>query len=364
MTRVALLLPNLTRADAVCNDVFGMQRVLSDRGHDVRIFPFHASPGLDCPGVEPLGYLDAFLDSPVALLVYHFGVGWAEGRRIFEQARCRRVLKYHNITPPEYFAPYSPVFALPSCLGQLERSILSRAGADLYLADSAFNLNDLLDAGVDPARGRVVPPFHQIDRLQELAPVPELLAACADGWINLVMVGRVVPNKGYEDLIDAFAFYHHGYNPRSRLLLIGKGERQFSAYLRALREQIHQLCLDEVVHFTGPVSPAELRTVYEVADVFLLTSRHEGFCVPLVEAMALEVPIVAAGGCAVPETLGDGGLHWEEPDPELLAESIHRVVSDGAVSTSMRQLGRRRYENHFRNEQIETALMQALYGLL
>jgi glycosyltransferase involved in cell wall biosynthesis len=364
MTRIALLLPNLTRADAVCNDVFGMQRILSSRGHDVRIFPHYVTPGLDCPGIEPLDCLDTFLDSASALLIYHFGVGWAEGRRIFEESRCRRVLKYHNITPPEYFAPYSPVYALPSRLGQLERSILSRSGADLYLADSAFNLGDLLEAGIEPARGRVVPPFHQVDRLQEQAPVPDLRDACTDEWINLVMVGRVVPNKGYEDLIDAFAFYHHGYNPQSRLFLVGRGERQFSLYLRELREQIHELSLDEVVHFTGPVSQAELRTLYEVAEVFLIASRHEGFCVPLVEAMALEVPIVAAGGCAVPETLGNAGLHWEEADPELLAESIHRVASDGAVSTSLRQLGRSRYLDHFSNERIETELMQALDGLL
>jgi glycosyltransferase involved in cell wall biosynthesis len=338
-----------------------MERVLSERGHEVQIFAPKIAPGLT--QAQPLDRLEAFL-SPSSLLIYHFSVGWSEGAHIFRQARCHRVLKYHNITPPDYFLPYSLAYALPCRMGQLERMSLSRCGADLYLADSSFNLGDLLDAGMDPARGHVIPPFHQVDRLRQAAPVPKLQKACADGWINLLMVGRIVPNKGFEELIDAFAFYHHGYNPQSRLILVGKVDSRLLDYLKELKQQTFELDLENAVHFTGPVSEAELRTFYESADVFLLASRHEGFCVPLLEAMALEVPVIAAGACAIPETLGDGGLLWDEPDPELLAESIHRIVSDGAVNTSLRQLGRQRYENHFRNEHIESTLMRVLGGLL
>src|SRR5439155_3945154 len=128
-------------------------------------------------------HLDSFLNSS-AVLLYHFSAGWDEGYRIFREARCRRVLKYHNVTPAEYYTAYSPAVALACRLGQLECRGLSQCEADLYLADSSFNLNDLLDGGIDPSRGLVVAPFHQVDRLREAAPVAKLQAACRDGCVN------------------------------------------------------------------------------------------------------------------------------------------------------------------------------------
>src|SRR6185312_16592384 len=103
-----------------------------------------------------------------------------------------------------------------------------------------------------------------------------------------------------------------------------------------------------------------LKAYYARASVFVCASEHEGFCVPVVEAMALKVPIVAYGTTAVPHTVGDAGLIWDEPDPFLLAQSIDTVVRDAAVRRQLTERGWRRYRNLFANERIERDFLHAL----
>ncbi len=138
------------------------------------------------------------------------------------------------------------------------------------------------------------------------------------------------PTKGIARLIDAFAVYHHQYNTRSRLFVVGKEDPRLAAYTASLHEQVDRLEVAGAVVFTGEVSESLLKTHYLLADAFLMTSQHEGFGVPLIEAMAMNVPLVALGTTAVPGTIGEAGLVWEENDPYLLAESIHQVTQDQA----------------------------------
>jgi glycosyltransferase involved in cell wall biosynthesis len=147
-----------------------------------------------------------------------------------------------------------------------------------------------------------------------------------DGRVNLLFVGRIIPNKKIDDLIRTFALYQRHLHARSRLLLVGD-YRGHERYFDRLQEMVRALGVQEVV-FTGHVDDDDLRAAYAAADLFLCLSEHEGYCVPLVEAMACGVPVVAYDAGAVAETLRGGGLLLREKDPATVAEAVHAVLTD------------------------------------
>jgi glycosyltransferase involved in cell wall biosynthesis len=178
------------------------------------------------------------------------------------------------------------------------------------------------------------------------------------------MVGRIAPNKGHPALIEAFAAYHRDYNQESRLLIVGKEETRLNAYNRMLRKIAARLKVQGAVVFAGGVPDNQLKAYYEAAHVFMITSEHEGFCVPLVEAMSMKMPIVAYASSAIPATVNGVGLVWHERNPYLLAESVNSIVKDEHLAAALGEMGWRRYEQHFTNERIETQFMSVIRQLL
>jgi glycosyltransferase involved in cell wall biosynthesis len=362
MSRIAILSLSISPGDAVGNDALEMHRILSGRGHESALFNSHwVKPS---PHTQDFAELPAFLgDDPEGILLYHHAVGWMAGLELLRQLTCRRVVKYHNVTPGRFFAGF-PGDQLRVCqMGRDQLHDLAQADCDLYLSDSPYNQSELLGVGAAVERCAVVPPFHHIDRLNSLPADPEVLRRLGDGQTNLLFVGRRAPNKGHRFLIDAFAAYHEHYNSNSRLLLLGKEDRHLIAYSNLLREQASRLGVLDRVLFLDSATESELKAYYQTASVFVAASEHEGFCVPVVEAMALKVPIVAYGTTAVPHTVGDAGLVWDEPDPFLLAQSVDCLVRDGDLRQSLIERGRRRYESLFANIQIERAFLRALLPL-
>jgi glycosyltransferase involved in cell wall biosynthesis len=362
MTRIAILNMVVSADDAVGNDVLEMRRVLSAHGHTVVLFSSHWAQAN--AATRDIAELPAFLgDDPQSLLIYHHAIGWTAGIDLLRRTTCRRVVKYHNVTPGRFFAGFSNELVRICQRGREHLRDLARARCELYLSDSACNQSELLDAGADPTRCTVVPPFHHIDRLDRLNADAEVLRRLDDGCANLLFVGRRVPNKGHRFLLDAFAIYHEYYNRDSRLVLIGKEDRNLVAYSNQLREQASRLgILDRVVFLDG-VTDAQLKAYYKRASAFVVASEHEGFCVPLVEAMALRVPIVAYGVAAVAHTVGDAGLIWDEPDPFLLAQSLDTVIRDRGVRRQLIERGWRRYRERFSNQRIEDDFLRALRAL-
>jgi glycosyltransferase involved in cell wall biosynthesis len=363
MTRIAIVSPTILPGDAIGNDILHMRRVLTARGHQVELFSTcWGRPEPYSPDDRPLA---AFLGRDrSALVLLHHAIGWPPAVRVIAEARCRRVVRYHNVTPAHFYDLLSPKYADYCRTGRAQMRELARAGCDLYLSDSPFNQEELLQAGADPARCAVVPPFHQVDRLAEVEPDAEVLRDYGDGRTNLLFVGRRVPNKGHRILIDAFAAFRAHHDPDSRLLLVGRGDPALAAYTAALREQVRRLGLQGCVIFLEGATAGELRAYYESASSLLLASEHEGFCVPAVEAMALGVPVVAYAAAAVPQTLGTAGLAWAEPDPYLLAQSAAVVAADAGLRRRLAEAGRRRYREHFANGRLETAFLAALAPLL
>lgn len=357
MTRIAILTPSITTNDAVSNDVFGMTDVLRQLGHETRIYAEGWS--FDKPKVWPAPKIVSFLKHPSDLLIYHYSRGWDFGLNLLHELKCRKVVRYHNVTPPEFAVRFSKDYATMCLEGRNQLPFIARSGCDLFMSASAYNEEELLQGGAPLSRSSVVPPFHHIDRLKAIEADRNILDAYTDGKTNILMVGRVAPNKGHPMLIEAFAAYHHDYNRESRLIIVGKGETRLNAYNRLLHELVKRLKLQEAVIFAGEVSDGALKAFYMAAHVFMITSEHEGFCVPLVEAMSMKVPIVAYGSSAIPGTINGAGLVWKERNPYLFAESVNKVVKDKGISTALGEMGLRRYEQHFTNERIRAQFLSA-----
>lgn len=362
MPRIAILSPTLTTGDAVSNDVLGMHEVLNRRRHAVRIFC--ETHSLRHSAISDLAGIGKFLKDPTDILLYHHSRGWNPATELVRELKCRRVIRYHNVTPAKYFAGFNPYDEELSEIGRKQLSDFAAVSCDLYLSASSYSMQEVLAAGADASKSLVVSPFHHIDRLSRITPDPETLQKYSGTTANILSVGRVVPHKALDQLIEAFAHYYHGCNNRSRLIIVGKGGEGFSTYSKQLHRSVERLRLNDAVVFTGGVSDEVLKAFYQLAAAYVTTSEHEGFCVPLVEAMSMKVPIAAYASTAIPETLGDAAIVWTYRDPLLLAESIDLLVRDSSARNAFGLRGLRRYEAMFSSEQVERRFLEAMSRLL
>jgi len=362
MTRIAILTPSVTTGDAVSNDVFGMADVLRRLGHETRIYAEGWTS--DVARVWPASKLGSYLKSPKDLLIYHFSRGWDLGLKLLHEVKCRTAIKYHNVTPPEFFVKFNSDYARMCQEGRMQLPMIAGAGCDLYMSASAYSQTELLEGGVAQNRSFVIPPFHHTDRLHSIQPDQQILNRYQDGKTNILMVGRIAPNKNHGGLIETFAAYHHDYNSNSRLFIVGKSESRLNTYNRWLRKLAAHLMVKDAVIFTGEVSDQALKSFYTLADAFLMTSEHEGFCVPLIESMSLRVPIVAYATSAIPGTVNGAGLLWSERNPYLLAESVNSIVASDGVRVFLQDSGVERYQQNFTNELIGEKFVNTIQPLL
>ena len=341
--KIIQLLTTVSHGDAVSNDALVIHRLLKETGISSGIYAENVDPRLRESAVSKLQNMPQLQKDD--LLIYHLSTGTELNFRIGE-FRCRKIMIYHNVTPPAYFAPYNKELE-KLCLDGLRGMVHLRNSFEAVIADSEFNRQNLLDAGytcpvyVAP----ILIPFG--DYRQE--PDEETVRSFSDGRANILFVGRIAPNKKQEDVIRAFACYRQAYDPRARLILAGSSYGTEN-YLERLKRYAQALDVADSVVFPGHISFRQILAYYRTADAFLCMSEHEGFCVPVVEAMSFGVPVVARGMCAVPETMGNAGLLLEDGRPEPAAAALHRVITDEGLRQRLAQAGADRvrelsYEN-------------------
>jgi glycosyltransferase involved in cell wall biosynthesis len=287
--------------------------------------------------------------------IFHFALP-SPMTAAFASLEGARVLQYHNITPAAFFAPYDPALFRLAALGRDE--LRSLAGhVDLALGDSDFNRRELEAMGFAPTG--VMPIAVNTERITAAPRRPALEKILGDGLINILFVGRIVPNKRIEDHIRLAELYKRYVDSYYRFIFVGRydGLPAYYAQVRALIAEFQML--PDRFWFTGPVADDDLAAFYRWADVYLSLSEHEGFCVPLVEAMAADVPVLAYAAGAVPETLGGAGVLFEPKDLELAAEMLGTLVYDRAVRDRV-IAGQRRRLADFAPARIEQRLKEAL----
>ena len=316
------VLATLGYGDAIGHEVLGIQRVLRGAGYESDIFCETADRRLEDLTRDYRELVEA--SSADNLLLHHFSIG-SKASRVAFALPDRMALIYHNITPPEYFVGVHDLLVELCYLGRRELSAYVRR-SELALGDSEFNRQELTAIGF-PRTGvlPVVPDFSHLDRPAD----PFVARDFNDESVNLLFVGRIIPNKRIDELIRIFHAYKTRFNPRSRLIVVGAYDG-FETYLAMLHGLVGRLGTKDV-HLPGHVSDGELVAYYDVADLFLSASEHEGFCVPLTEAFYKRLPVVAYAATAVPSTMDGAGVLYDDRDPVHVAALIDAVLDDGAL---------------------------------
>ena len=272
------------------------------------------------------------------LTIFHFALP-SPMTAAFASLDSARVLQYHNVTPARYFAPFDPALFRLASLARAELATLV-GRVDLALGDSAYNRAELQSLGFE-ATG-VFPIAVDTSRVTQKVDRPSLERILDDGLVNFLFVGRIAPNKKIEDHIKLAEVYKRYIDAYYRFIFVGRYDAvpRYYSTIRALMTE-YRLLNDRFV-FTGPVPDEELAVYYRHAAVYISLSEHEGFCVPLVEAMAADVPVLAYAAAAVPDTLGGAGVQFAPKDLEYAAELLGELAFDDDVRAQVIAGQRRR----------------------
>jgi len=353
--RIHQWVPAAHKADAIGDSARKVRAMLREMGHESELFALTIDD--DLRG-DVLPFADAAA-SGGDVTIFHFALP-SPMTEAFARLKGAKVLQYHNITPAAFFAPYDTGLFRLAALGRQELATLA-GRVELALGDSDFNRQELESLGFN--RTGVMPIAVNTQRITAAPPRPALERILRDGLINILFVGRIVPNKKIEDHIRLAEMYKRYIDSYYRFIFVGRydGLPRYYAQIRALIEQYEML--PDRFWFTGPVPDDDLAAFYRWSDAYVSLSEHEGFCVPLVEAMAADVPVVAYAAGAVPETLGGAGLLFAPKDLEVAAELLGTVVYDHAVRAGVLEGQRRRLQD-FAPARIEQRLRETLETVL
>ncbi|HMK98059.1 MAG TPA: glycosyltransferase [Acidimicrobiales bacterium] len=338
--RVDQYLPGFAPHDAIGNHTLQARRILREAGYESDIWAEHILSPLER---EARPYLeDFFRPGEARLLIYHSSTSSPMAAWLQERSLKETLLgHYHNITPARFFARWEPPIAEAMHKARDELAMLAPSTA-MSFADSAYNEAELLELGyrstmvcpilVDLADYHLPPEPRTLDRLQHRRE---------HSGAQWLFVGRMAPNKCQHEVVGAFAVYRRLFDPGARLTLVG-GATSLS-YNHAVHQLVRELGLGESVEIIpGGLRDTELLAHWAVADVFVCLSEHEGFCVPLLEAMELGVPVVAFSAGAVPGTLGGAGALLDDKDPLNVALAVDEVCRPGPTRDRLIEMGKER----------------------
>lgn len=320
--KVLQLVTTLNYGDAVGNDVCAIKSALVEAGYETEIYAESIGNRV------PVGMAKSIAEMPILsnedILIYHLSIGT---RLNYDVAQMigKKILVYHNVTPPHYFSMYSPALVMATYEGIRGARYLADK-VDYCIADSEYNKTQLLEMNYQ-CPIEVCPILIPFSDYQKTPDEKVIDRYCNDGYVNLLFVGRIAPNKRQENVIRAFYYYHKHYNPKSRLFLVGNWSGMETYYERLVK-YVDLLDLSGYVVFPGHIRFEEILAYYHLADIFVCMSEHEGFCVPLVEAMYFNIPIIAYNTSAIGYTLDGCGLLLDDSSPEYVSAVINRVIED------------------------------------
>jgi glycosyltransferase involved in cell wall biosynthesis len=252
-------------------------------------------------------------------------------------------MSYHNVTPYAYMAPWEPAVAPELEIARQQLKSLSQK-TELAVAASNYSEVELREAGF--RKTTTAPILFDADDFssaRDQKVYDKLRKAKDAGGADWLFVGRITPHKCQHQIVQAFAVYKRLYDEDARLHLVGGLSSH--RYWSVLNQYVERLDLQDSVFITKGVSDAALSAYYAAADVFVCLSEHEGFGVPVLEALHNDLPVVAFDAAAVGETLGTGGLVLQEKSPSVVAVAVHRILSDESLRTAMRQAGHARLQD-------------------
>jgi glycosyltransferase involved in cell wall biosynthesis len=345
--------PAAHRGDAVGDSARRVRDLLRRMGHQADVFALTIDEDLDGdvrPFADPASHAGD-------LTIFHFALV-SPMTEAFARLPRGRILQYHNVTPAYFFGPWDNAMFR---LAELSRADLATlvGRTDLALGDSEYNRQELEQMGF--GNTGVFPIAVDLSRITAAIERPGLEDVLDDGLQNFLFVGRIAPNKKIEDIIRLAEFYKRYVDERYRFIFVGKtdGVPRYYNMVRALVAEF-EMPPDRFI-FTGPVPDQELAVYYRTASVYISLSEHEGFCVPLLEAMAADVPVLAFASSAVPDTLGGAGVSFAPKDLEFAAELLCELAFNDRLRASV-IAGQRRRLQDFGDDRI-TRELQQLVGM-
>lgn len=336
--RVIQVTPTVSPGDAVSNNIVALLEMLNSKGYDASVF----SERIHIPvGKNKIFFLGHFPKvTPRDVVIFHLSLA-STFTDFFINLPCKKIIIYHNVTPPRFFCEYDKsMYSL--CQNGMREARFLADKVDFCLADSEFNRRDLISMGYK-CPIEVLPILMQKSDYGQ-PPDAEVIKKYSDGWTNIFFAGRVIPNKKQEDVIAAFGWYKKYVNEKSRLFIVGRHGGEGDLYYRQLCKFVAENEIEDVI-FTGHVKFSEMIAYYKCASLFLCMSEHEGFCVPIVEAMIFDLPIIAYDAAAVGETLGGGGLLIKDKNPVFVAKCIELLLSDKKMQARFRKAQKKRLDD-------------------
>ncbi len=319
--KIVQISPGLAYGDGVTNCVFSMAKMLDELGYSNNIIAFNVDRRISDNHLMEKNIYELKDLEENDIIMYHFSLGGVLNYSV-ENLPYKKILVYHNVTIPAFYRGID-YQAMQLCLWGICDASHTAGNYLKGIALSEFSKNNLIEMGWRAEDVSVLPLININDC--EIEANRELVDKYNDNYVNILFTGRIEPHKKIEDIIKVFCSYQKDFNTKSRLILVGGTAHK--NYYQALQDYIQQLKVDNVI-FTQHVSNEDLEAYYAVSDVFLCMSEHEGFCIPLVEAMKRKIPIVAYSAAAVPDTLGEAGILVNTKDERKIAGIIDRLISD------------------------------------
>lgn len=316
--RALLLTPSLTQHDAVSNEVVLQHRILSLQGWNVSIYAEKVQ-AFSHPALVQVDVAYILSRESDRVLLYHHSINWEQGGEILEKSQGPLVIRYHGITPAEFF-PDEPHTQREIRLGNLQTLQLAKLPRlRLVLCNSGFIQQEWLPLAVGQYPVEVLAPFHSVEDF-----IPSQMKEISSE-VHVLFVGRFTPHKGQQQLLRMLERYRERYGSMFHLHLVGKGSRR-KTFLYTLYQQIFSAGLSFYVHIHYDVREKKLADLYQKAHFFICCSEHEGFGLPLLEAQYHGVPVLALYRGAVKEALGETALGREDMDLDWFCAAI-RVLS-------------------------------------
>jgi glycosyltransferase involved in cell wall biosynthesis len=330
MNAVHQIMPALVYGDAIGNHAMEIWSTLRKRGIPSTIYAKYIDPRYAHAARD---YRD-YEDRAGHTLIYHFSIGSEVTDFVLSLKRSRAGVYYHNITPAHFFNGINPVLARELADGREQLQRLK--GVPFAIAASEYNRLELLDAGYpEPDVVHYLVDFERLDRGGRTAQAGRIREASRREGLKLLFVGRVAPNKCQHDLVWLARYLREVIDPQVQLWIVGNFANAGSYHAR-LQAMVMQFGLTNNVRMTGPAGTDDgLAAYYQSADAFVCMSEHEGFCVPVIEAMHYRLPVFAFNATGVPYTMGDAGVLFNHKQHDAVAESILYFQRDSVARNTL-----------------------------
>ena len=351
--------------DAIGRDILGMAQVLTSLGFKVTVVGGSIGSFL-YEVVDECLHVEDFSRSKFDALIYHHSTFWEAGEKILKKFAGPLLIRYHNVTPSFFFSRYSSRLEEQCLKGvQQTKRLAENYSSAFWASASKFNKEELVGLGVLDDRVKVVAPFNKTN----FVPLSE---KSLDKYeripLRVIFVGRIAPNKRIDSLLRVVAFYIKEFDNQILLDLVGNQHPEMISYFDELLVLAADLQIEEFVNWHGLLSDQDVDNLYQQADIFLCMSEHEGFCVPLIEAQSIGLPVVACDAGAISETLGEEQMVAKSPltdeDYLLYAHLLNEVTTNEELRKKLKEQGYRNYMGRFSKERIADSFVESLEPVL